>query len=116
MPTVIVCNSQEVIQGPIKSLFSPRKTIATHTMRSLLSLDKAQGTPNTQMEDSWFIWSLRPNGNGVSSRVIQLSSAKSKRVVLIIFRFPWLFGKNLNWSYLNIFNSMITSIFNGIVI
>ena len=37
MKTVVVGNSQKVIQGPIKSLFSPRKTIATHTMRFTLS-------------------------------------------------------------------------------
>ena len=34
MSTVIFCDSQRVIQGPIQSLFSPRETIATHTMRS----------------------------------------------------------------------------------
>ena len=38
MPTVIVGYSQEVIQVPIQSLFSPRKTMATHTMRSTLIL------------------------------------------------------------------------------
>ena len=44
----------------------------------------------------------------------QLNSAKSLRFFHIIFKFPWLFGKNLNWSYLNIFNGMI--IFNEMVI
>ena len=35
--TIIVGYSQKVIQGPIQSLLSPRKTIATQTMRSTFS-------------------------------------------------------------------------------
>ena len=57
----------------------------------------------------WYIWSLWSIGNGVCSRIIQLSLAENLSFS-ILSRFHWLFRKNLNLSYLNIFNGMI--IFN----
>ena len=63
----------------------------------------------------WYIWSLRPRGNGVCSRLVQLGSAESLRFFISFLDSPGCLVRfSTGATLINIFNRMI--IFNEVVI